>query len=120
MVQNENVLSFPNRNLIYLGLALLAACGAEQRPPNIVVLISDDQDFEHFGFAGHALAQTPVIDAMASQGVTFTHAYVPMSRCRPAQAALMSGQWPHLNGVYYNVGADHIDPDRSRMSQSSS
>ncbi len=34
-----------------------------------------------------------------------------MSRCRPAQASLLTGEWPHQNGVYFNVAADHIDPD---------
>ena len=104
---------FVRRVLLGLGLWIFCGCAEATRPPNIVVLISDDQDFTHFGFAGHQLARTPVVDAMAASGVTFSHAYVPMSRCRPAQAALMSGQWPHQNGIYYNVGADHIDPTRS-------
>jgi len=92
-------------------LVLTAACGgATGERPNIVILVSDDQDYEHFGFMGHPLAHTPEIDALADEGVVFTHAFVPMSRCRPAQAALLSGQWPHQNGVYFNVGPDRIDP----------
>jgi uncharacterized sulfatase len=98
-----------------LAIALLGACApAPPRPgerPNIVVLVADDMDFEHFGFHGHPLAQTPTIDALARGGTLFTHGFVPMSRCRPAQASLLSGLWPHQNGVYFNVGADHIDPD---------
>jgi uncharacterized sulfatase len=76
-----------------------------------VILVSDDQDYEHFGFAGHPQAHTPRIDALARAGVRFDHAFVPMSRCRPAQASLLSGEWPHQSGVYFNVAADHIDPD---------
>jgi uncharacterized sulfatase len=92
-------------------LLLLTACGggADERP-NIVILVSDDQDYEHFGFMGHPVSQTPTIDALAEAGVVFTHGFVPMSRCRPAQAALLSGLWPHQSGVYYNVGPDYIDP----------
>ena len=94
-------------------LLALAAChpAAPVGRPNIVILVSDDQDYEHFSFAGHPLSRTPAIDAMAEGGVLFTHAFAPMSRCRPAQAALLSGQWPHQSGVYYNYGSDHIDPD---------
>jgi uncharacterized sulfatase len=95
-------------------LALLAACAeraSDDRRPNIVVLVADDMDHEHFGFLGHPAARTPTLDALAAEGVVFTHGFVPMSRCRPAQAALLSGQWPHQNGVYFNVGADHIDPE---------
>lgn len=92
-------------------LPLAVACGnAAGDRPNIVILVSDDQDYEHFGFLGHPAAHTPTIDSLAEGGVVFTHAFVPMSRCRPAQAALLSGQWPHQNGVYFNVGPDRIDP----------
>lgn len=97
-------------------LLLASACApaavdpALREPPNIVLLIADDMDYEHFGFAGHSLAVTPNLDQLAEQGVVFTHGFVPMSRCRPAQAALLTGRWPHQNGIYFNVGAEHIDP----------
>ena len=92
------------------GAALGPAPRAGDPRPNIVVLVADDMDYEHFGFAGHPLAPTPTIDALARDGFVFTHGIVPMSRCRPSQASLLSGLWPHQNGVYFNVGADHIDP----------
>jgi len=106
----------PLREITALALFAAPATGAPAHPPgvnerpNIVVLVSDDQDYEHFGFAGHPLAHTPAIDSLAKAGAHFTHGFVPMSRCRPAQASLLSGLWPHQNGVYFNVGADHIDP----------
>ena len=86
--------------------------GAETRP-NVVVIVADDMDYEHFGWAGYPLAQTPTLDALAREGVLFPQGFVPMSRCRPAHAAVLTGLWPHQNGVYFNVGADHIDPDTS-------
>jgi arylsulfatase A-like enzyme len=85
----------------------------EPRRPNVVLLVADDMDYEHLGLAGHPLDPTPTIDALAATGVTFSHGFVPMSRCRPAQAAVLSGLHPHQNGVYFNVGADHIDPATS-------
>ncbi len=103
-------------------LALLAAAGASaglacaesaRTRPNIVVLVADDMDYEHLGFLGHPLARTPTLDGLARQGAVFPQGIVPMSRCRPSQAALLSGLWPHQNGVYFNVGADHIDPETS-------
>jgi uncharacterized sulfatase len=100
-----------DRWLLTLALAL-AGCGAAESAragarPNVVVLVADDMDYEHFE---HPLAPMPTLAALAEQGVHFTHGFVPMSRCRPSQASLLSGLWPHQNGVYFNVGADHIDP----------
>src|SRR5262245_30661749 len=86
------------------GVAEPARAGAR---PNVVVLVADDMDYEHFE---HPLAPMPTLAELARQGVLFTHGFVPMSRCRPSQASLLSGLWPHQNGVYFNVGADHIDP----------
>lgn len=90
--------------------SLPSAPSAEDERPNLVLVVADDMDYEHFGFAGHARAQTPTIDALARDGVLFTHGFVPMSRCRPMQASLLTGLWPQEHGVYFNVGADHIDP----------
>jgi len=106
----------PNVPAALLALVLACASGCDAAPapgerPNIVLLVSDDQDWEHFGFLGHPLARTPTLDRLAEQGAVFTHGFVPMSRCRPAQASVLSGLWPHQSGVYYNVGADFIDPD---------
>jgi len=91
-----------------LGLALATRGAAGDARPNVVVLMADDMDYEHFA---HPLAPMPTLAALAQRGVSFSQAFVPMSRCRPAQASLLSGLWPHQNGVYFNVGADHIDPD---------
>ncbi len=79
------------------------AFGAER--PNIVLLISDDQDYEHFGFMGHAIARTPNIDQLAREGAVFTTAHLPMSRCHPTLASLLSGRYPHQSGIYYNFGS---------------
>jgi len=105
------VRSLPAIPLLVLGVACADEHPAPGERPNVVVLVADDMDYEHFGCLGYPAARTPTLDALAEEGVLFTHGFVPMSRCRPAQAALLSGLWPHQNGVYFNVGADHIDPE---------
>jgi len=73
-------------------------------PPNIVVILADDLD---------ALI-TPTWDAMPKtaarvrdQGLTFTRAFTASSNCCPSRAALLTGEYPHNNGVLTNVGATH-------------
>jgi uncharacterized sulfatase len=103
-----------SRATLALLLALASACGEPRGPrPNLVLLVADDMDHRHFAFAGYPLAPAPTLDALAETGVLFTHGIVPMSRCRPTLAALLTGLWPHQNGVYFNVGVDHVDPELS-------
>ena len=92
--------------LCLLPIALLAAIGAacgEARPerPNIVLLVSDDQDYEHLGFLTGTFDHMPNVDALAESGLVFTNAHA-QPRCRPSLACLLSGQWPHQSGVYAN------------------
>lgn len=59
--------------------------------PNIVLLISDDQDIAALGAYGpHAL--TPRIDALAAQGMRFKRAYVTSSACSPSRYSIFTGR----------------------------
>ncbi len=66
------------------------------------MIISDDQSFGDFGFMGHSLIQTPNIDELAERSVRFVNGYVPYSVCRPSLATLLTGLYPHQNGIYFN------------------
>jgi len=98
-------------------LVVLAGCDRGSRGeaprPNVVLVLADDQDYEHLGFLGNPLAHTPTLDSLAEQGVVFPTAHVPVARCRPSQAALLSGRWPHQSGIYYNHGPRELDPEGS-------
>ncbi|HZM00164.1 MAG TPA: sulfatase-like hydrolase/transferase, partial [Planctomycetota bacterium] len=62
-------------------------------PPNILLLIADDLGVDLVGVYGEhpSPAQTPVIDALAGQGLLFRHAYAnPV--CSPTRAALITGR----------------------------
>lgn len=101
--------------LVFAFVAL--ACSENSAPrdvrPNIVLLIADDQDWEHLGFLGHELAPTPTLDALAAHGCVFPTAYVTMSRCRPSLASLLSGLAPHEHGITFNRGSRTLDPARA-------
>ena len=71
-------------------------------PPNIVLIISDDQCWNDFSFLGHPHIQTPNLDRLASESLTFTHGYVPSSLCCPSLAAIITGLYPHENKVTSN------------------
>ena len=89
------------------------SAGGTTDRPNIVFMLSDDQDYDHLGFMGSPSVRTPHLDRMARRGVTFPTAHVPMSRCRPVLASLLVGKWPDETGIYFNYGEGTLDPEGS-------
>ena len=81
-----------------------AACAtrAQAAPPNIVLIISDDQSWTDYSFLGHPQIRTPNIDRLAAESLTFTRGYVPDSLCRPSLATLVTGLFPHQHGIVGN------------------
>jgi len=73
------------------------------RPPNVVLIISDDQGWGDYGFMGHPTIETPNIDRLASQSLVLTRGYVPTSLCRPSLGTIVTGRYPHQHG---SVGND--------------
>ncbi len=70
--------------------------------PNVVFIISDDQAWTDYGFMGHPEVETPHLDKLSRQSLTFTHGYVPTSLCCPSLAALLTGKFPHETKVTGN------------------
>ncbi len=68
--------------------------GAAGRPPNVVIIFTDDQGYQDVGCFGSPLIRTPNLDRMAAEGMRFTNFYVAASVCTPSRAALMTGCYP--------------------------
>ena len=115
-----------NRRTFLKALGLCATGGAHAlssatpnaaKRPNIVLLISDDDDYEHFGFMGNKRVHTPTLDRLVAGGVVFTRAHVPAPLCRPSLASMLSGRLPQQHGIYCNyierrgIGADTLKLD---------
>lgn len=71
-------------------------------PPNVVMIISDDQAWGDYSFMGHPAIETPSLDKLASQSLTFTRGYVPDSLCRPSLVTILTGLYPHQHGIVGN------------------
>jgi uncharacterized sulfatase len=76
-------------------------------PPNIVLIVSDDQGWGDFSFMGHPHIKTPNLDRLASESLTFTRGYVPSSLCCPSLASIITGLYPHQHKI---TGNDPIGP----------
>jgi len=65
--------------------------------PNIIVIVTDDDDFSGIGAYGSEVS-TPNLDALAANGVRFANFY-NNSRCSPSRASLLTGKYPQKVGV---------------------
>lgn len=70
--------------------------------PNIVFILSDDQAYNDYSFMGHEHIETPRIDKMASEALTFTRGYVPTSLCSPSLATIITGVYPRHHNILGN------------------
>ena len=67
---------------------------AQDRPPNIVLILADDLGWNDLSMNGsNPTTQTPHIDALAAEGLTFSQGYAANGTCAPSRAALMSGRY---------------------------
>ncbi|WP_290797954.1 sulfatase family protein [Flavihumibacter sp. UBA7668] len=89
--------------LLYLLVSYGVVANAQQKRPNILIIISDDHAFQTISAYGSKLTQTPAIDRIAKEGMLFNRAYVTNSICGPSRAVLLTGRYSHKNGFKDNV-----------------
>ncbi len=101
-------------------MALAGAEAAAEKPPNIVLIISDDQAWTDYGFMGHEAIRTPRLDKLASESLVFTRGYVTAPLCCPSLASMVTGLWPHQHKITGNDpprvgGKGGWPPERLRL-----
>ncbi|WP_051129989.1 arylsulfatase [Pedobacter arcticus] len=66
--------------------------GFSQTKPNVILIVADDLGYGDIGCYGQKLIETPNIDALAKNGISFTQFYAGTSVCAPSRASLMTGK----------------------------
>jgi len=82
--------------------SLFLSLSAADRPPNILMIISDDHAWTDYGFMGSKAVSTPHIDKLASESRVFPRGYDTNSLCSPSLASLLTGRHVHRHGVTGN------------------
>ena len=80
--------------ILSLLIVALSLAIAETRPPNFVVIMTDDQGYGDLSCYGAKHVSTPRIDQMAKEGARLTSFYVAAPVCTPSRAGLMTGCYP--------------------------
>ena len=77
--------------------------------PNFLFIIVDDLGWADVGVNGSTYYETPNIDALASEGMLFTDAYVASPMCSPTRASVMTGKHPARLRITNWIGAPQPD-----------
>ncbi|KKL88781.1 hypothetical protein LCGC14_1921280 [marine sediment metagenome] len=73
-----------------------------KRPPNILLIISDEHNAGVMGCYGNTTVQTPHLDRLSRQGITFDCAYTNSPLCCPSRLSLTSGKYISRVGAWSN------------------
>ncbi|WP_420458831.1 sulfatase [Neolewinella sp.] len=74
--------------------------------PNIILFLADDWSYPHAGVYGDPVVQTPNFDRLAAGGMLLTNAYTAAPSCSPSRASILTGRYPHQNGVAGNLWSE--------------
>jgi len=88
-----------------------------RRPPNVLILITDDQGYGDLSLHGNPHLKTPHLDSIGQQGAQFTQFQVcPV--CSPTRASLMTGRYNYRTGVVDTfLGRSMMYPDEVTMAE---
>ncbi|MEO9594218.1 sulfatase family protein [Rhodopirellula bahusiensis] len=93
---------------VFFGAAIATAKDTE-RQPDIVVYLADDLSASDLALYGGTNIETPAINQLAQEGMTFDRAFVASPSCAPSRAALLTGLMPARNGAEENHSYPHED-----------
>lgn len=92
----------------------------EDRLPNIIFILTDDQGYADVGIYGANDIQTPHLDQMAQQGAYFTSYYATQPVCSASRASIMTGCYPDRIGIHNAYGPGSkvgINPDETTLAE---
>ena len=83
------------------------------KKPNIIFIISDDQAYDDYGFMGHEFIETPNIDRLSSESMTFTRGYASAPLCSPSLASIITGLYAFQHGITGNDPVVEYEGEKS-------
>ena len=89
--------------------AVAISSAAEPVRPNILLIVADDLGYEDLGCQGQREVRTPNLDRLAAGGIRLTDFYVTWPACTPSRGSILTGRYPHANGLYDMIRNDVVN-----------
>ncbi|WDE97170.1 sulfatase-like hydrolase/transferase [Lentisphaera profundi] len=87
-------------SLLLLGLCANNILAKETRPPNIIVILTDDHGYADFGAYGLSKdIMTPNLDRLSENGAVITNGYATAPQCIPSRAAIVTSRYQTRFGL---------------------
>ena len=106
--------------LLFLAAITVAAgpsAGADDRPPNVILIFTDDQGWFDVGVNGNTIIETPHMDSVARDGVRFNRFYATPV-CTPTRAGLLTGRYYQRTGAFDTyMGRDTLRENEYTLGQ---
>lgn len=123
----QSCFALPSPQVLAYLLLILVIRGADplaadtspprKRPPNVLLIITDDQGYGDLGCHGNQELKTPALDALHRESVRFTNFHVDPT-CAPTRAALMTGRYSSRTGVWHTIrGRSLMRKDETTLPQ---
>lgn len=80
------------KRLIFCFWITASLAFAQNKQPNIILILADDLGYGDLSLHGSSQIKTPHIDALAKRGVQFTQGYVSAPVCSPSRAGMLTGK----------------------------
>ena len=117
---NKSVVQFLCLVLLAMGVFLSEATEAESTsstPPNVILIMTDDQGFGDLAAHGNPNIKTPFMDAMREDSVYLDNFHVSPT-CAPTRASLMTGRYSLRTGIWHTIqGRSILRGDETTMAQ---
>jgi arylsulfatase A-like enzyme len=98
----------------------VSACGSDQRP-DVLLVVLDTVRADHLSAYGYARRTTPVLEALAAEGVRYDLAITTDTWTVPTHASLFTGLLPSSHGAYRTAegldGVHALDPSIETLAE---
>lgn len=75
---------------------------ADERP-HIIFILTDQQRFDTIRALGFPYMDTPNLDRLVNEGVSFDNCFITAPSCAPSRASIFTGYYPHTTGIMKNA-----------------